>query len=60
MAAADAMSRNQTVLERKQTFIDTAQKLLESKAAAAAKDQFDAAVKDEEGKQETKSKVSQS
>ena len=60
MAAADAMSRNQTLLERKQTFIDAAQKLLESKAAAAAKDQLDAAAKDEEVKQETKSKASRS
>ena len=60
MAAADAMSRNQTLLERKEAFKAAAQKLLESKAAAAAKDQLDAAAKDEEGKQETKSKASRS
>ena len=58
MAAADAMSRNQTLLERKEAFKAEAQKLLESKATAAAKDQLDA--KDEEGKQETKSKAPQS
>ena len=58
MAAADAMSRNQTLLERKEAFKAAAQKLLESKATAAAKDQLDA--KDEEGKQETKSKAPQS
>ena len=60
MAAVDAMSRNQTLLERKQTFIAAAQKFLESKADAAALEQIDAAAKDEEGKQETKSKAPQS
>ena len=58
MAATDAMSRNQILLERKEAFKAAAQKLLESKATAAAKDQLDA--KDEEGKQETKSKAPQS
>ena len=60
MAAADAMSRNQTLLERKEAFKAAAQKLLESKATAAAKDKLDAEAKDEEDKQETKSKAPQS
>ncbi len=54
------MSRNQTLLERKEAFKAEAQKLLDSKATAAAKVQLDAAAKDEEGKQETKSKAPQS
>ena len=54
------MSRNDLIRERKEAFKAEAQKLLESKATAAAKDQLDAAAKDEEGKQETKSKAPQS
>ena len=52
------MSRNDLIRERKEAFKAEAQKLLESKATAAAKDQLDA--KDEEGKQETKTKAPRS
>ena len=60
MAATDAMSRNEILLERKEAFKAEAQKLLDSKATAAAKDKLDAEAIDEEDKQETKSKAPKS